>query len=349
MFNGAGLSVEFDAIVMLTPVTNNVIEMGMFQATGITAPTDGVFFRYTAGGAFVGVVNYNGAELTTANLTVPTNGVTHAFLIRAEQEEVSFWVDDVLQAKITTPNSQGGPCQSIYQPITTRIYNTAAGTSAAQVLKLGAVRLFLRDINANRDWATTLGGLGQHGSQGQSGGTMGSTALMTNSMAAGAGAAATNTTAAVGSGLGGQFALQPTLAANTDGILCSYQVPAGTAVVPGKSLIINGVRINGIVTTALTGGPVYAMYSLAYGHTAVSLATAEGAATKAPRRIPLGFQTWVVTAAVGVQDSRDINVQFLNPVIVNPGEFVQVTIKNLGTVTSAGVILFCVNFDSCWE
>jgi hypothetical protein len=52
--------------------------------------------------------------------------------------------------------------------------------------------------------------------QGQTGQTLGSTALYTNSQAAGAGAAMTNTTAALGSGLGGQFAALPTLAISTD-------------------------------------------------------------------------------------------------------------------------------------
>ena len=52
--------------------------------------------------------------------------------------------------------------------------------------------------------------------QGQTGQTLGSTALYTNNLAAGAGAVMTNTTAALGSGLGGQFSALPTLAVGTD-------------------------------------------------------------------------------------------------------------------------------------
>jgi hypothetical protein len=348
LINGAGLSLEIDAILTQVPQTNNVVELGCFQAAGTTAPTDGFLFRYTSAGNLIGVVNYGGTETTTGNFSLPTANVTHSYLIRAEQEEVSFWIDGVLQGKITTPNNAAGPCQAMYQPITFRNYNSAI-TSAAQVLKVGEVRLFIRDLDNNRDWYTALAGMGNHGSQGQAGGTMGSTALFTNSLAPGAGAAATNTTAALGSGLGGQFALQPTLTANTDGIISSYQIPAGSATVPGKSLIIKGIRINGIVTTTFTGGPVYAVWSLAYGHTSVSLATAEGAATKAPRRIPLGIQTFVVTAPVGTQDSRDINIVFQTPVVVNPGEFVQTVMKNVGTVTSAGVITWTIMIDAVWE
>lgn len=349
MFNGAGLSLEIDALLTLAPVAQNVIEIGLFQASAITIPADGFFFRYTSAGALIGVINYNGAETVTSNFTLPSTNVVHSYLIKAEQEEVSFWIDNVLQGTITTPNLQNGPCQCPYQPITIREYNTASGTATAQILKVGEIRLFLRDIATNRDWAIALSGMGNHGSQGQAGGTMGSTALLTNNLAVGAGAAATNTTAALGVGLGGQFSLQPTLVAATDGIISSYQVPAGTAANPGKSLIISAIRINGVVTTAFTGGPVIGVYSLCYGHTTVSLLTAEGAATKAPRRIGLGIQVFAVTAAVGARDDRDIYAQFLNPIVVNAGEFIQIVMKNVGTVTSAGVITYIIGVDAVFE
>ena len=59
-----------------------------------------------------------------------------------------------------------------------------------------------------------------------------------------------------------------------------YQVPAGTVNVPGKRLKITGVKMTSFVQTAMTGGPLVNTFALAFGHTAVSLATAEAAATK---------------------------------------------------------------------
>lgn len=59
------------------------------------------------------------------------------------------------------------------------------------------------------------------------------------------------------------------------------------------------LTINAVVTAAITGGPVIYAYSLAYGHTAVSLATTESATTKAPRRLPVGIQTFAPTSPVG--------------------------------------------------
>ena len=67
----------------------------------------------------------------------------------------------------------------------------------------------------------------------------------------------------------------------------SYQVPAGTVNVSGKRLKITGVKMTSFVQTAMTGGPLVNTFALAFGHTAVSLATAEAAATKKPRIILL--------------------------------------------------------------
>jgi hypothetical protein len=187
------------------------------------------------------------------------------------------------------------------------------------------------------------------GHQGQAGQTMGSTALYTNNLAAGAGVAMTNTTAALGSGMGGQFSALPTLAVGTDGIVCSYQNPLGTIALTGKQLAITGYAVKAVVTTVLAGNAtpiIYAM-SLCYGHTAVSLATAEAANAKAPRRIALGVFTFAAAAAVGAV-SETINIAFDRPIPVFPGEFVALAAKNLGAVTTTGVVTFIVTPNWGW-
>lgn len=345
----ASLYFEFNAALTATDVgANTVIDFGAFLAGGTTpyAPTDGAYFRWNSAGLF-GVIN-NGSETTTSAFTfTPVANKNYKFTIVITEADTEFWIDDVLYGRIQTQVSVGQPFASASLPLSVRHAHTGVA-GVALSFKLSDYAVSLGGLNTVRTWDETLCGMGQHGSQGQSGGTMGSTALYTNSLAAGAGAAATNTTAALGSGLGGQFSVQPTLAVPTDGIISSYQNPAGTTALPGRNLVIYGVKIDGIVTTAFTGGPVYYAWSLAYGHTAVSLATAEAATTKAARRIPLGIQTYVVTAAVGVQ-GQTIQVTFQNPIIVQPGEFVQTVAKNLGTVTSAGVITNLISFDAKWE
>jgi hypothetical protein len=93
-------------------------------------------------------------------------------------------------------------------------------------------------------------------------------------------------------------------------------------------------------------------FSLAFGHTAVSLATVEAAAAKAPRRIALGFMTWPVGAAIGAQPQGGPLFVDLGdaPVFVNPGEFVQLVGKFLvGTATASQTISFVWQPVYGWE
>lgn len=328
---------------------NNVVEMGFMQAATTAAPTDGAFFRYDLAGTLKAVLNNNGTEYTSAALTLPSVNVMHKYKIVCENDRVFYYIDGACQAVIAAPTGLGMPMYAQGQPVQVRIINGATAPALANTVKVGYLFVGLQDSAglglSNADVAAKLGRMG---SQGQSGQTMGTTALLTNSLAAGAGLAMTNTAASLGSGLGGQFAALPTLAAGTDGIVCAYQNPAATAAIPGKTLYIRGVRVQGAVTTVLAGGPVLYQYSLAYGHTSVTLASAEAAGTKAARRVPLGFETFVVTAGVGIMGAG-VYVPFNAPVAVNPGEFVAITAKNMGVVTTTGVITFTVFIDSYWE
>lgn len=341
---------EMEVQFTQTPVSGNICEWGAFISTGVATPTDGVFFRINSSGELRGVMNYNGVETTSDPLDFNTLigiNTSKAFLIYITSNNAQFWIDNILVANIDAPPAQGPTTASMMLPMSFRNYNTSA-TSAAQVMKVSMVNITLGEQGMAKPWSHVVAGAGAHISQGQTGAVLGTTALFSNSLAAGAGVAMTNTTAAPGSGLGGQFSVQPTLAAGTDGILSSYQVPLGTSLLPGKSLYITRINVSGVVTTAFTGGPVIYAYSLAYGHTSVSLATTETATSKAPRRMPLGFQTFIVTAPVGTAPNI-MDIDLATPIVVQPGEFIQLVAKNLGTVTSAGVITFIVGFGGYWE
>jgi hypothetical protein len=159
----------------------------------------------------------------------------------------------------------------------------------------------------------------------------------------------TNTTAALGTGLGGQFSAQPTLAVNTDGIVCSYLNPIPTTAIAGRQLVINGISISAVVTTALTGNasPLIYFYSIAYGHNALSLLTTEAVNTKAPRRVAVGAQSFAAAAALGTV-ATPVYISLNRPLPVNPGEYVALCAKNVGAVTTGGVVTFLVTFDYGW-
>jgi hypothetical protein len=341
---------EMELNLSSVPVIGNVCEWGAFIASTTTAPTDGAFFRVTSAGEFRCVINNNGTETESDPLDIALIDVNHtkAYLIYIMSNKAFFWIDNELVAELNAPFGQGTVTSSQNLPLTFRNYNLTA-TSTAQIMRVSMVNVTLADQNTSKPWPDIIAGAGGNSSQGQTTGTMGSTALYSNSLAPTAGIAMTNTTAALGSGLGGQFSALPTLAANTDGIISSFQVPLGTSVVPGKSLYIKGVNISSAVTTILAGNvnPVTYVYSLAYGHNAVSLATTEAAATKAPRRKPLGVNSFVSgsTLALGTVINRTFEV----PVVVQPGEFVQVVAKNIGSVTTTGVITFFIDIDGYFE
>ena len=344
-------------------VTNTTIDCGLFLAatTNPYAPTDGVFLR-TNNTGLQGVSSVNGIEQTTSTFKTsfggadfsPTLGTVYDFIITSSSRKIVFWLDlqdgnsFQIVGEIKLSASTRRPIYGGSTPFSVR--HAIGGTAASGVINLQVVEYLVSSggfVNTRSEQVTAAILTG--GQQGQQGHTQGSTALFTNSLAAGAGAVMTNTTAALGVGLGGQFSVLPTLAVPTTGILCSYQNPVPTTILTGKQLVITGVKIESVVTTVLVGNATPVIYALgiAYGHTTVSLATAEGASTKAPRTIPLGIQTFAAAAAVGTV-GQVVNVKFDRAIPVYPGEFVAVTAKNMGAVTTTGVITFLVTYDYGW-
>ena len=347
---------EFRSVLM--PV-NSQAEIGFFSANlGSTpfTPTDGAYIRFNPTGV-IGVLNFAGSE-TTVTLLAAANMVTNdntTYRIIVNHYRVEFWGASatssprVLLGIIPVPSANGPPFASIALPAAIRLFFSGAAGLAVQ-LKIANVVVCEQDTNQEKDYAHIQTGQGLIASQGQDGGTLGTTALYSNSLAVGAGAAMTNTTAALGTGLGGQFTALPTLGAGVDGIVCSYQVPAGTTTQPPRVLMITGVRVQSIVSATITGGPIFYAYSLAFGHTSVSMATAEAIAAKAPRRIALGWETYGTAAApVAGTLGSGISMQFLSPVPVNPGEFIAIVAKNIGTVSTVGTVTFLVTYDGYYE
>jgi len=344
-------------------VTNTTIDVGLFAANTINpyAPTDGVFLRTNNTGLF-GVSSVNGTEQTTSTFKTsfggvdftPTLGTVYDFIITSSSRKIVFWLDlqdgnsfqivgEIDLSASTRRPIYGGSTQF-------SVRHAIGGTLASGIINLQVVEYLVSSggfTNTRSEQVTAAILTG--GQQGQQGHTQGSTALFTNSLAAGAGAVMTNTTAALGVGLGGQFSALPTLAVPTTGIVCSYQNPVPTTILTGKQLVIRGVKINAVVTTALVGNatPVIYALGLSYGHTAVSLATAEGASTKAPRNIPIGIMTFPAASAVGTM-ATIVDAQFDRMIPIYPGEFVAVTAKNMGVVTTTGVITFLITYDYGW-
>jgi hypothetical protein len=120
--------------------------------------------------------------------------------------------------------------------------------------------------------------------------------------------------------------------------------------------MITGVSISAAVATTLTGGPLVLAYSLAFGTLQTTLAGVTDTASftfvatplRNTKRVPIGINACVAAAAAGVQ-MNDIVRKLDTPILVCPGEFLSIAMKNLGVVTSAGSIAISVTFDGYWE
>ena len=348
----ATLNVAATVAFSAQPVANSIVDFGLFLdgAANPFAPTDGVFFRLSSGGLF-GVINHNGTELTTTALDFTyTVNRFYAFMIIIHERSAEFWIDNVLYATINTPVGQGQPYASESLPFAMRhaIVGGAAG---------GVLQATLKDYSVSIGGIQVADTLGEMNNrivgayQGLSGGTMGTLASYVNSADPTASAALSNTAALV-TGLGGQFRFNAAATAVTDGIVVSYQVPALAVSARNRRLKVNGIRLSCVnVGAAVATTATAIQWSLAFGHTAVSLATAEAATTKAPRRIPVGIMTWPVAAAIGAgPQGGDIIILFDSPIYVNPGEFFAFVAKFIvGTATASQVIWGTATVIYSWE
>lgn len=329
------------------PVSNTVVDFGggILNSANPYAPADGVYFRLDSAG-IKAVVNINGTETETLlEFTYAVNR-KYTYIISVNQREVKFWIDDVLYLKAETGVAQNQPVMAAALPFFIR--HSIVGGAAGGILQATCAyyNVSVSGILA-ADRLSALGNRLYGSHRGLSGGTMGSLANYANSANPTA-AVPTNTTAALGTGLGGQFWETDTLAVTTDGVICSYQNPAVSVNGNPKRLAIRGVKIDSFVQTALTGGGYVAQWSLAVGHTAVSLATTETATTKAPVRVGLGVQS-VASGALALVKLDTIVVDFDMPIFVEPGDFIAVVKKKIGTAPSAGVIAHLISFDYGWE
>lgn len=357
---------EVSAAFSAQPNANTVIDFGLFQrgATTAFAPLDGIYFRMNSAGMF-GVINSGGSETVVAlkiaqglSPFVYTNNAVNRYLFQTSNVSTTFWVNNYKVGEIPNPVGTNFACKSQALPWSVRHAIVGGAAGAVTQALISDYRVHIRGIQ----YADRLGVVGNRvlGSyQGISGGTMGGLATYVNSTNPTA-AAPSNTalTANLPGGLGGQGLVTAAVAAATNGIWSSYQIPAGSSTVQGRRCVIRGILIDAVNTGAAVATTATTLqFSLAYGHTAVSLATAESASmatatTKAPRRIALGFMTWPVAAAIGAQPQMGPLFVDLGdaPVYVNPGEFVALVGKFLvGTATASQTINFTYTPIYSWE
>ena len=353
LFGSFPLYVEFWSQYSQVLQTNNVMEFGLGYATGTSAPTDGIFFRLNGSGSFQGVINNNGSETTTGDILnyIPEPGQTYHYLIVIHNDTVEFWVDDTLVGKIQVPSTSTGPTLNKALPLLLRNYNSAA-TSLAQQLKVSVITISLGDLNNNRLWATTMAAMGQSSIANTDGQVVGFTTAWANAVAPTALTLSTTALTAGYGSLGGQWSFAAFAGSEVDNIAFGYLVPAGTAALPGKSLIIRGIRIDAINTgAAVATTPTAIQWGISVGSTALATSTADSttAGTRAGRRLLLGMQSFVVGAAIGAM-ANTIDINLDAPITVEPGTYFILYYKQfLGTATASQIIRGTCMINGYWE
>lgn len=339
-------------------VANSISEWGyLYLASGqqtTQQPTsgniDGMFFRRNSAGDLKAVVNYNATEIETSIVTtnVPARdgtGVydpteTSHYLISYHNDFVNFWINDTLVARVLCPAAQQGFTASSNIPMGARVFTIGTAASARQ-LQIGYINVGTGDQNTTKLWSHALSGSGAGAYQSQQGNAAAQTANYANSTAP-TSAVVSNTVAGYTT-LGGQWQIAANATNETDWALFGFTVPAGTPTLPGKTLYVTGIRIGETVVTGAAGVNATSFFwAAACGSNNVSLATTDGGAgvttTHAPRRVALGSQSFLATAAIGTQ-APGFAVDFASAPLVCPaGTFFHVILKQLNGAATASLI-----------
>lgn len=332
-----------------TPVTNWNLDFGMMTlaAAGTSLATDWVYFRINSTWVFW-VVNNNGTEQTTAVFDfTPVINKVYTYVITITDHEVEFWIDNVLYAEIARSANVGAIVYAGSLPWAVRHHHTGVTSGVIQA-KFGGYSIATLDIDNNRLWASNKAWQGLMGVVNPSGGAAGLTANSANSTVP-ATATLSNTTAGYAT-LWGQFVFAAVAGAETDYALFAFLNTVPTTSITGRNLVIRGIWVdtwNQVVAVATT--PTVMQWYAAVWSTAVSLATTDAAATRLPKRIYLGSQSFIVGAAVGASGWRvDCNLDA--PLVCEPWTYVHIILKMpLGTATATETFRGNVGVNAYWE
>jgi len=336
-------AVDFWFSLALVPQAQNIIEIGLGipNASNASPPTDGVYMLIDTSGALQLVANYNGVATTSGAIafTWTANRVYHGEIV-CHSDRIELYMDGALIGTVlrSTANTVGAMSQNQSGNLFARLFNAAA-TTGAQKLNIARWAVTVGDGNFNRSWGAARTGLGDHLLSNPDSQVV---ALLDNIANSVAPTSATLANTAAGYTLpGGNFQFAAVAGAETDYALFAYQVPAPAAGVPGKNLIVTGIEIDANnMGAAVATTPTLLHWSIGTGSTAVSLATADSANTRAPHRKFLGSQSFAIGSAIGARSDNKVSTDFsAAPLIVEPGTFLHVILRMpVGTATASQII-----------
>ena len=340
--------------------TNSISEWGFLflTAQATQQPIDGIFFRRISGGALKAVVTNNSTDIseTAINTTnvPPRDGVgafdateNNHYLITFHNDIVRFWMNDVMVAEVACPGAQAQFTSSSNTPVGFRVLNTGTASVGRQ-LSVGFVNVGLGDQNVNKPWSHALCGMGNGAYQVQQGNAPGPTVTRASG-AAGHPASSTAriagtwtaTSAPALNNLGGLWTspAMSTLTSDADYPVFAYQNPIGTAILPGKTLYVTGVRVGeAYVSAAASTNAMFLSYILMVGSSASTTSTADAAGTVSGKSLTIGGHGFIATEVVG-NYKPGFEMRFDSPLMIPAGHFLMFVVRPFGTVASNTLVV----------
>jgi hypothetical protein len=359
LYSAASVYGDFYGKVPGYLATNAVTEFGFGLVSGVTAQvTDGILFRVSSSGGLRAIVahNNNGSptdaytqDITTTNLlnrdgTAPfdPSQVQHYF-ISWQNDHVNFWINNVQVAEYKPLSAYGAPTSTSNLPIFCRTYNSGTASQARQ-LSLAYVGCTQAELALGMPighQAALQGGGSYQIQPGTASGPAVSRGAATlgwpTSGTVSTAGTWTATTAPALNSLGGMW-VSPAISTLTSGAdypVFSYANPAGTATLPGKTLVITGIKWGKTVaqTVAATNN-IILQYIVCVGGTSSATTQTEGAAIVAARGTVLDTIPFKLGAVVGDYVEGGSMDFGHSPLICYPGTFVVFAVRPTGTVTS---------------
>lgn len=362
--------------------TNKQAEFGLgyyaFAAGQAAQMNEFIGFRFKTDGTVAAVVGTTtgGApsETETTLAGFPGSDATsREYKTIITEKSIEFWIDGVYQTRITKPTTFYSAIKAVSYPFIARVFNSGAASAAAtfdisniSVMKVGAddgmphpFRMAAMDKSAYYAQPDVLAAAtATHNSPATGAAPTAATGSNTASVL--------NNTAQMG-GLFSMNAASLTTTNNSNILISAYQNPAmptaAGAATNARNLYVTAVMVSPMVVTTVIAGQTgnNAFQWLAWiGQTATSLATADADGTtavaqKAPRLVPLGLVSQIAAnAAAGVVTTDVGNYQYVfpTPLVIHPGEFIAVGVRQVlaNTVAaSSGVLQGSININGYWD
>jgi hypothetical protein len=331
---------HFRARARINHFNNAVAELGFGDVALFNGSnTNGAYWQYTAGGAVVPVLTFNGVDITGAVVSGLSAANFYTWDVLIDDDKALFMVQDtatgliLAERSIKLPLTQAKLFAATRLSAIVRLYHTASVTPSVPQLIVSTLDVVQLDAMANKPWKEQMAEAGYGAPYHPV--TQIQAAQWANS-AAPASATLSNTAAGYTT-LGGLFQFAAVAGAATDYALFGFQAPAPYA------FVLDGIDIETWNTGAAAATtPTLLVWGLGLDQSTVSLA---GTIT----RVGLGAQSFPIGAAIGAKGER-ISQSFDTPLMTNPGRFLTVMLRMpVGTATASQVFQGLVNLRGRFE